>query len=97
MRQTMNHKRGQATADPVTTLRTDVATVMKDVTNLVGSQLGAASRRTSAIIEGTRDRALAAHERVAAFAGERPLTTIAISAIAGAVAWKAIGLMRSRK
>lgn len=97
MRQSMNTKRGHAAAaDTMTNLRSDVATVVKDVTDLVGSRFDAASNRTRALIDGTRDRAVAAHERIAEFAGERPLTTIAISAAAGVVALKVIGLLRGR-
>jgi len=97
MRHSTNHKRSHGRADSMNTLRSDVATVVKDVTNLVGGRLSDASTKARDLIDGTRDRAAAAHERIAEFAGQRPLTTIAVSAVAGVVALKLFSLMRGRR
>lgn len=97
MRHTTNSKRSHANADSINTLRSDVATVVKDVTNLVGGRLNDCSNKAREIIDGTRDRATAAHERIAEFAGQRPLTTIAVSAVAGVVALKILSMMRGRR
>lgn len=96
MRHSANHKRGQSSADSMNTLRSDVATVVKDVTNLVGGRFNDASNKARDIIDGTRERAAAAHERISEFAGQRPLTTIAVSAVAGVVVLKIFSLMRGR-
>lgn len=97
MRHTTNNKRGHGGAASVNTLRSDVATVVKDVTNLVGGRFNDASNKAREIIDDTKERAAAVHERVGEFAGRRPLTTIAVSAVAGVVALKLFALMRGRR
>ena len=94
-------------SDPMVAVRNDIAAIRKDVTALVGNRMGAVSDAVLGHISDVRAEARnlvgkakktvgAAHEQLSEAAGARPLTTIAVSALAGIVGAKVLGWMMRR-
>lgn len=94
MRSNNHHRRGRTNSS--TALKEDMATVVRDLRGLVNDGLEAARTRTHEAVDTAKERAVAARERLGEIAGERPLTTIAVSAVAGVVAFKMLGWMMRR-
>ncbi len=93
--------------DPLVALRGDIAAIKKDLTSLVGSRIGAVGEAVVERMNGTNESARklvararksagAAHDRLGDAAGARPLTTIAVAAVAGIVGAKVLGWMMRR-
>ena len=94
--------------DPLTSLQHDITAIKNDLTALVGSRAGFVRDAMKAHLNGVsteakhmagraRNAAGAAHERLGEAARARPLTTIAVSAAAGIIGAKILGLMFSRR
>jgi hypothetical protein len=94
MRNTRTSKNG--TAEPVDALIADVAAIKRDLTNLISQRVDAVSGRTRELVDETAERARAVHERIGETAHARPLTTILVAALAGAVGVKLVGWMFRR-
>jgi ElaB/YqjD/DUF883 family membrane-anchored ribosome-binding protein len=82
--------------DTVEVLKEDIATIRRDLAALLGEKVSRVSDRTRELMEETSERARVVHQRVGEFAGERPITTIAMAAVAGALGFKILGWMFRR-
>ena len=105
MRATRNS--GGRLADPVDALRDDIAAIKRDIAGIIESRASAMGDAVSQTLNGmrrggtrlaasTRRSARVAHERLGKTAGARPLTTIAVAAVAGIVSFKVLGWMWRR-
>ena len=105
MRATRNS--GGRLADPVDSLRDDIAAIKRDIAAIVESRASAVGdavtqtfngmrRSGSRLAASTRRTARHAHERLGRTAGARPLTTIAVAAVAGVISVKVLGWMWRR-
>ena len=74
-------------------IKDDIATIKRDLAALFGERMGDMSDRTKELLRDGAERAKAVHEQVGTFAGNRPMTTIVMSALAGAVGVKVLGWM----
>lgn len=88
--------------DPVAMISADMAAIKRDVAHLIGVGAGNVSGRAKEAVNKLTDEAKtlaceakerldSAHTQLAESTARRPLTTIAVSMAAGAVAFKLLG------
>ena len=87
--------------DSIESLRDDISSIRKDLASIMSGGIGIAADRTSEVIgqakhfvkdasERAKETANEMHHKLADTAAERPLATIAVAALAGAVIVKLI-------
>lgn len=87
--------------DPIESLRDDISSIRKDIAAIMGGGIESATQHTSAAIgrvshavkdvaERTRETAGELHQKLSDTAGTRPLATIALAALAGAIIAKLV-------
>lgn len=97
MKQVQNGRRTRE-EDPVETLRADLAALRRDLSEVTSSGVSKARDAISSatdglaeLADGAKGKAVESHKALGMFAGSRPLTTIALAMVAGAVGSKLIG------
>lgn len=93
----MRSNNGRARASgPLHSVRADIAALKRDLGGLLAEGVGAAGEGTTRALSAARQGAGRLHGRLADLTSNRPLTTIAVSAVAGAVVFRAIGWLIRR-
>jgi len=97
MKASVNGRRGRE-EDPVEVLRADLAALRKDLGDVTSSGVNKAKELIqgatdgiSGMAESAKETAGESHKKLSDFAGSRPLTTIALAMVAGAIGTKLIG------
>lgn len=103
MKASVNGRRGRD-EDPVEVLRADLAALRKDLSDVTSSGVNRAKEMIqgatdgiSGIAESAKETAGESHKKLSDFAGTRPLTTIALAMVAGAVGSKLLSWRYSRE
>ncbi len=101
MRHSNNDRGTTKKSDPISMLTGDIAAIKRDVAQLIGHGAGNVSARARQAVsdlsdhakdvaQQTRERYDEAHESLSQIAASRPVTTIAVSLLAGMVMGKAL-------
>ncbi len=102
MKPSVNGRRGRE-EDPVEVLRSDLAALRRDLSDVTSSGVNKAKEiihgatdSISGMAESAKETAGESHKKLGEFAGTRPLTTIALAMVAGAVGAKILSWRYNR-